>query len=294
MRILVTGICGLLGRAIAAEARTQGHAVVGVDSRPWPVGQTLPPGVHVLAGFFEDTKLMKELLISCDAMIHTAGPHGEQVGKLGLAEFLHLNVESVACLLETAWNVGVRHVILSSTMEIVLGRDWTASGAAFVDEESTPRPDSAYSIRRLLQEQLAREQSRLYDVSVASLRYMAFSDIPDETLGPRLLARSVSPRDVARAAIRAASLDGLKGDVFHIGPKTPLTNSDIVAAFSDSKAILEKYFPGAFPILDKHGFETKSRYFWPVTSIRKAKLILGWEPGYTFETWLIAHGWNKK
>jgi nucleoside-diphosphate-sugar epimerase len=293
MRFAITGICGRLGRAIAAEARAQGHTVVGVDTKPWPPRHSLPPGIHVLVGSFEDINLMKELLQSCDAVIHTAGLHGEHLGKSDLAEYLHLNVQSVARLFETALNVGVRRVVLSSTMEILLGRDWTASGAAFVDEESTPRPDSAYSISCLLREQLGRELSRLHDVSVSSLRYMAFSNTPDETLGLRLLARSVSSRDAARAALCAASLDGLKGEVFHIGPKTPLANSDIVAALSDSKVILEKHFPGATLILDKHGFNTKSEYFWPVTSIRKAKLILDWEPEYTFEVWLTAHGWVK-
>jgi len=30
----------------------------------------------------------------------------------------------------------------------------------------------------------------------------------------------------------------------------------------------------------------------PVTSIRKAKLVLGWEPRYTFATWLTEYGWK--
>jgi UDP-glucose 4-epimerase len=294
MKIFVTGVCGRLGRAIAAAAEAMGHAVVGVDLKPWPTNQSMPPNTQVFMRSFEDWQQTKELLESCDAMIHTAGAHGEHLDKLDLGEFLDINVAGAARLFEIALTSGVRRMVLSSTMEILLGRDFTASGATFVDEESAPRPDSAYSISRLLQEQLVRELSRLHNVSVASLRYMDFSDIPDEKLGPRLLARSVSPKDVARAVLRAASLDGLDGGVFHIGPKSPLTNSDIIAALSDSKATLEKHFPGAAMILETNGFAIKPSHFWPVTSIRKAKLILGWEPAFTFEAWLIARGWDKK
>jgi hypothetical protein len=35
-------------------------------------------------------------------------------------------------------------------------------------------------------------------------------------------------------------------------------------------------------------------HFWPITSIRKAKFVLGWEPRYTFETWLAEHGWQGR
>jgi nucleoside-diphosphate-sugar epimerase len=109
-----------------------------------------------------------------------------------------------------------------------------------------------------------------------------------------LLARSLAPSDVARAVLRVASMDGLRGDVFNIGPKTPLTNQDIIAAKTNPDAVVEKYFPGAVEVLKANGYKLTWDEFWPVTSIRKAKLILGWEPQYTFETWLGERGWKRK
>ncbi|HEX2734344.1 MAG TPA: NAD-dependent epimerase/dehydratase family protein [Polyangiaceae bacterium] len=46
MRVLVTGISGRLGRAIAEQLCAQGHEVLGIDKRPW---LDAPPGVEVVA-----------------------------------------------------------------------------------------------------------------------------------------------------------------------------------------------------------------------------------------------------
>lgn len=292
MKIFVTGIYGRLGRAIASEATVQGHTVVGLARRPRPPEVPLKKGVETTVGSYEDAALVERLMRSCDAVIHTAGPHGGHVEKLSLAEFLHSNVESVACLLETALRLGIRHVALSSTMDVLIGLDWAASGAVVLDEDSPPRTETAYGLSRLLQEQLGREFSRKYGISIASLRYMAFGYVKDADLGLSLLARRLSARDAARAAILAATKEGLVGDVFHIGPKSPLTNHDILVAMSTPEVVLEKYYPGAATIAKARGIKVVSDYFWPVTSIRKARLMLGWEPIYTFEKWLMENGWN--
>src|SRR5262249_7911520 len=145
MKLLVTGICGRLGRALAAEATAQGHSVTGIDLIPWPSNKAeLPHGVQVVQGTYEDPVFMEKIMPGCDAILHTAGPHGAFVKKLGLAQFLHSNVEKVAEMLELAVRAGVKGVALSSTMEVLLGRNWTMSGMAFVDEESAPQCDSAY------------------------------------------------------------------------------------------------------------------------------------------------------
>lgn len=295
MKLLVTGICGRLGRALAAEATARGHAVVGVDLIEWPAGKApLPQGVELVKGTYEDFPLMERLLPGCQALIHTAGPHGAFVKKLSLAQFIHSNVESVAQMLEIAVRTGVRNVVLSSTMEVLIGRGWDASGIGLVDEECPPRCDSAYSMSRVLVERLGCDFSSLHGINIASLRYVAFGYGSDSKLGPGLLARAMSPCDVARACLAAAGKDGLRGEVFNIGPKTPLTSIDIVAAQKDPVAVLEKFFPGAMEVLKANQFELKGDDFWPVTSIRKAQLILGWEPEYTFEKWLEERGWKRK
>ena len=45
--------------------------------------------------------------------------------------------------------------------------------------------------------------------------------------------------------------------------------------------------------IDQQGISLTHEHFWPVFSIRKAKLELGWEPQDTFEKWLRETGWDK-
>jgi len=292
MKLFVTGIAGRLGRAVADEAAKQNIDIVGLDHQPWPDDCELPGPVQTHIGTYEDVDLLEKLLDGCDGIIHTAGPNGEQLETVDLAGFLHLNVTCVATMLETAVKVGINNVALSSTMEVQIGRDWATSGAALIDEDAPPRTDSPYSLSRLLAEQLGQEFARQHGVSIISLRYMGFGYSTDAQMGPRLLARYVSTRDVARAVILGATTDGLTGEVVNIGPKTKLTNTDIAQAITDPHTVLEKHYPGAAAIIDQHGHKLTSDWFWPVVSIRLAKRLLGWEPQYTFEVWLTERGWQ--
>ena len=63
MKMVVTGICGRLGRALAIEASAHGHSVVGVDLMDWPAEEMpLPRGVELVKGSYEDFPLMEQLL----------------------------------------------------------------------------------------------------------------------------------------------------------------------------------------------------------------------------------------
>lgn len=293
MKLFVTGICGRLGRALVAEATEQGIEVIGLDQVPWPADRKLPPGVTTLEGSYTDLELVRRHLAGCDAIVHTAGPNGEHVKKLGYADFIDLNVTALAKLLELCQELGVNRAVISSTMEVMVGRDWSPSGAAIVDEDFAPMTDGRYATSRLLAETLGREYARQTGMSIASLRYMAFGYGRDESLGVNLLARSVASSDVARAVILAATKGPFEGDVIHIGPDTPLTNHDIIAAQSDPWAVVEKYYPGATEVLKRNGAELRWTNFWPATRIVKAKRLLGWQPRYTFDGWLKRHGWKQ-
>ena len=135
--------------------------------------------------------------------------------------------------------------------------------------------------------------ARQHDIATTCLRYCGFGYVPDEDLGPRLLARTASPRDVARATILAAARFDLRGEVFCIAPQAPHTLADMVGAFSDPHAVLEKYYPGASAILEAQGQALAPTNFWPITDARKARQVLGWRATWTFEKWLTMHGWKR-
>ena len=102
MKLLVTGVCGNLGKAVAKEASAQGMQVVGADIAPWPDDVELPANVTVHNVSYEDTDAMRPLLAGCEAIIHGSGLHGGHVATHSLEQFLQANVVSVARLLEAA------------------------------------------------------------------------------------------------------------------------------------------------------------------------------------------------
>lgn len=293
VKLAVTGLGGRLGRAVMDEAVSRGWTVIGMDQRPWSGPNALPVGVEFLVGSLDDAAVMNPVLDGATHVIHTAGLHGENLSTHGLADFLRSNVETVARLVEGCLEKDIRHICLSSTMEVLIGRDYRASGAAVVDEESPLRTDSAYAISRATMERLAVEMVRHRDVSLTILRYMGFGYKADQRLGLGLLSRHLTAQDAGRAAVLAVTTDGMKGEIFHIGPKSPLTNSDILHAAQDPAAVLENHFPGSVAVMERAGFPLSPEMFWPVTSVEKARRLLGWEPRYTFASWLADHGWQR-
>jgi len=285
MKLFVTGLCGRLGKAIAEEAADQGLQVVGIDVVPW-TGDDLPEGIEFHRGSFEDFGFVEPLMHGCGGLIHTAGLHGGHLEESGLQEYLRVNVVSCAGLLEAALGAGIRRFALASTMEVPAGRDWNGVGATIIDENTEPRTDSAYSLSRRLVEDLGKEFARQHGVSVALLRLCGFGWMPDAELGPRLLARTLPSRDVGRAMICAVQKDGLVGELFVIAPKSPLTERDMIAAFSDPWEVIERHYPGAAAILESRGVELEHGNFYPVSNISKAEHILGWTPKMTFDRWL--------
>lgn len=295
MKIFVTGAAGTLGSEVVRQAIKGGHTVVAVDIVP-PAAEQVPcAGITFHLGTFENLDEIDPLMAGCDALFHAAGLHGAMVGKAGLDAFLQSNVVATARMLEAAHRHGIRRVALSSTSEIVLGRDWLANGMSALDENSPPRCDSPYSLSRLLIEQLAAQMAQPWGMSIACLRYTYFDSREDLALGVNLLARMISVRDVGRAVFAALqSPHHLNGEVFHIGVDTPLTNRDIGAASIDPVAVVERHYPGAAAILERENIALQFANFWPLPTIEKAKKILNWSPQITFEWWLRQHGWNGK
>jgi nucleoside-diphosphate-sugar epimerase len=292
MKLLVTGICGRLGRALAQVADEQSMDVIGIDRVAWPDDLPKPGRVQTVVGCYTDTDLLRTLLPQCDAVAHTAGPHGSHIRTLDWAGFIDANVTAVCRMLEIARDSGVSSVVLSSTMEVVLGRDRQLAMPSITDEASPPMNNTPYGMSRLLMETMAREFSRQHNYATSCLRYMAFGFYSFEQLGPQLLTRHIDARDVARAVILAAGRDDFRGDILHISPEHPLRDSDIGDGFADPAAVLERYFPGANKILEAHGMAIAHDHMRRVTTNRKAKAVLGWEPHYTFERWLRMHGWT--
>ena len=99
-RILLTGSAGALGCAIREEGCDRFDLVcVDLD----------PKGKSVMhRGSFTDAVLMKRLLHDCDAVIHTAALHGENLKTHTPTQFTEVNVCGLITLLELCCELEVR------------------------------------------------------------------------------------------------------------------------------------------------------------------------------------------
>lgn len=293
MKLFVTGLCGSLGRALAREATSDGHRVVGINRGPWPDGEPMPTGTELVRCAMDDGLSIRDALVGCDALVHGAGLHQNNAGSADLAAFVHTNVELTAALLDQAYAAGIRRVVLCSSMTVQIGRKWDMMGACVVDESMPARVSHHYSVSKWMLERLGEAFCRTHpDVSLASLRHMAFG-AGDDGNPANLIARFLSCRDAARACLSALSVDGLRGEVFNIGSGSRLSNADICEAQIDPRAVVDRVWPGAMAILNREGYEVTSENFWPVASNAKSRATLGYEPIDTFEAWLVSKGWRR-
>jgi UDP-glucose 4-epimerase len=294
MKILLTGASGLLGQAIvqAAPGFAKKHSLslefIGIDIRE-PAANT--PNLEFHHGSYTDQALLEQLIPQCDAVVHTAALHGGCLKTHTPTEFIAENVGGLCTLLETCIKHQLRRVVFSSTMEILVGRDWYASGMQRLDEASPPRCDSIYSQSKLQGEHLGAYCARKFDIEFFALRYMNIEPPGYHPL--QLLGRGNSASDVALANLHAVIAPPIEFEVLLVAPETPLTNQDIVRAQSDPQAVLEGYWPGATAILEQNGLKIGPLFFANPININKTKRILKWQPTTTFETWLISQGWKR-
>ena len=292
MKILVTGINGRLGTALARLAAERGHEVIGISRSGWPSDQALPPGVTTKQMDTADLEAVKSLMDGCQAFIHTSGLHSSHLKTHSFGDFLDINVTQVGRLLSAAHSVGLTRICLSSTLQVQCGYTQRASGSMIIDESMPSRADTAYSISKCAMEVLGREMARAFGLSLLSLRLGAFGYQEDSALGPKLLNLALSAADAARAAYLAVEKIGFEGEPILIAPASPFTQADVIEGIQDPEGILEKYYPGSLAILRREGLAVAPSNFYSVCTIRRAKLLLDWAPGFTFESWLRLKGWQ--
>jgi nucleoside-diphosphate-sugar epimerase len=285
MKILLTGATGNLGRAIRRVAGDR-HQFVLMDVSDAVVQQG---GIR---GTVADAELVLRAAEGCDCIIHTAAMHGAWKDKASNAAFLQTNVLGAEYLFQAALKHGIRRVVMSSTMEVYVGYDWRAYGTALLDETLPPRPNWIYPTSKLMVEELGHMYARTAGLEVVQLRYMAFDDRPLDQLGLGLLCRWMTPDDVGRANLLAATRPGLRDEALNIGPETPLTQADAFDAAADPWRVLERHWPGCTPIVRRLGLDPAPELFWPVTRIDRARHALGWEPESSFAAFLRLHGWT--
>jgi nucleoside-diphosphate-sugar epimerase len=287
-KVLVTGGSGKLGRAVLRDLVAHGYDVLNIDQQALP--DPICPSVRIdLTNFGEVAAAIwggvDERKGPFDAVVHLAAIPAP--GLAANARTFANNVPTTYNVFEASRLAGIKNIVFASS-ETVLGLPFeTPPPYAPVDEEYYPRPESAYSLGKLLDETMAAQFCR-WDPSlrIVGLRFSNVMYPEDYAAFPRFDAdpRSrkwnlwgyIDARDGAQAVRRSIQADFTGFEAFIIA------NADTVMSRSNMSLLAE-----VFPDVPTKGNLTANG---TLLSIEKAKRMLGYSPQYSWRNELAQKG----
>ena len=281
MRIVVTGGSGKLGRAVVADLLDHGHEVWNVDLAPpredRPGSRFTRVDLTDFGQVYELVRGIDEGWATIDGIVHLAAIPGP--AQVPNAALFANNFTGTYNVFAAARHAGIRNVVWASS-ETLLGLPFdTPPPYAPLDEEYTVRPETAYSLGKALDEEMARHFCR-WDPGLKMIG-LRFSNVMEPADYARFPAFDADPlerkwnlwgyidaRDGAQAIRRALELDATGMDVFIIA------NADTVMSRA-SVDLMAEVFPGVEIRGTLGAHET-------LLSIQKARRVLGYEPAHSW------------
>jgi nucleoside-diphosphate-sugar epimerase len=281
-RVIVTGGSGKVGRACVEELLQHGYEVFNVDqARPT---KALCPFTRVdLTDFGQTVEALSgidDLYHGVEAVVHLAAiPAPAQFSN---SVTFTVNTVSTYNIFEAVRKLGIKNVVWASS-ETLLGIPYNVPPPYLpVDEEYPARPETSYSLSKLLGEEMAKQYCRWdQDLKIVGLRFSNVMEPEDYAKFPGYdsdaklrgwnLWGYIDSRDAAQA-IRKALEAPLKGFSAFI-----IANAETVMSRPNAELIAECY-PGV-PVQKGLGPNET------LLSIEKARRLLGYEP---------QHSWRKQ
>lgn len=283
-RVVVTGGSGKLGTAAITELLDHDWTVVNLDRAP--PATPLPAEVcHFTRVDFTDYGQTVEALTAIDggyrgvdALVHLAAIPGPSLAA-NAATYAN-NVTSSYNVFSAARLAGIRNVVWASS-ETLLGLPFDETPPPYipVDEEYPARPQSAYALAKLVDEQIAAQFCRWDpELKMIGLRFSNvmlpadYRRFPAFDADPKLrswnLWSYIDARDGAQAIRRALDHQATGLDVFIIA------SPDTVMSRPAAELVAE-VFPG-IPVTRELGAHDT------MLSIDKARRVLGYDPRYSW------------
>jgi len=296
-RVLITGIAGFIGSAIAHECATRGYEIRGIDNLTTGNIDNIADieEIEFYRGSLTNRRLLRTVCAGVDIVFHQAAL-ASVAGSIEDPASSHItNLDGTLNLLLEAQREGVKRVVYASSSAV-----YGDSTALPKSERMLPDPISPYAVQKLSGEYYMRTFAQIHGMETVCLRYF-------NVFGPRqsahssysgVLARFITSMlagvvpeiygngsqsrdfvyvdDVVEANMRAALADPAKasGEVFNI-------------ARGQSHALLETY-----GILSDHLHFKDGPEFRPArpgdihhseADISRARKELGYEPRVTFQ-----------
>ncbi len=279
MRIVVTGGSGKAGRWVVSDLRERGHDVLNVDVKH--DGSDF--GLCALADLADPGQAI-ELTAGADAIVHLAAIPAPELRSP--AETFRINALSTYNVFAAAERNAVRRVVWASS-ETVLGLPFdTPPLFAPIDESIEVRPESSYSLSKVLGEAMAVQFNRRTGIPFVGLRISNIMEPPDYAQFPAWqddpairkwnLWGYVDVRDVAQACRR-----GLEADV--TGAEVCIIAAADTVMVRPSAELMAQIFPAVPLRRPVTGRET-------LLSIERARHVLGYQPDHRWQDELAGPG----
>jgi nucleoside-diphosphate-sugar epimerase len=295
--IIVTGGSGKVGRACVRDLMEHDYDVTSIDMMP-PPGQTNPPTAGNVRYSRADVtdfgqamaalSMIDERVEKVTGVVHLAAipAPGQATNHVTFT----INTVSTYNIFEAARQLGIKNVVWASS-ETVYGIPYPKGPAYVPVDEEIQRPETAYSLSKLMGEEMAKQFCR-WDpkLKIIGLRFsnvmepQDYERFPSFDADPRSrhwnLWTYIDARDAAQA-IRLALESDIKGaEVFGIA------NADSVMSRSNEDLVNEVY-PKA---KRKAAFGKNDS----LISIEKARRMLGYEPQYQWRKQIAGGKKGKK
>lgn len=296
MKMFVTGSAGFIGSHLVEALLEAGHdvkALVRYNSRGATghlayIPEKLRSRLTIVSGDVRDTEFIERHIQHDDTVFHLAALIGIPYSYHAPRSYVQTNIEGTLSILEACRKKGVRRLVVTSTSEVY--------GTAIyspIDENHPLQGQSPYSASKIGADKLAESYYRSFDLPVVTFR-------PFNTYGPRQSARAILPTiisqvlggknpirlgsltpqrdltfvtDTVDGFIRAASVPGVEGQVFHIGQGKAVSMKELAeTVFSVLGKTVE------IRCDDARIRPEKSEVGLLLCQPEKAKRELGWEP----------------
>jgi nucleoside-diphosphate-sugar epimerase len=185
--VLLTGSAGRIGTALRRELGDR-IPFRGVDVKP------TPGAPDALVADLADWDATRRAVEGCWGVVHLAAKPDNGTY---YEELRPRNIDATYNVFEAARQAGVKKIVFASTNHVT-GMIEKEGGVASVN--SPIRPDSLYGVSKAFGEALGRYLSDNFALSVICLRIGSFSraDRLPDTMRPRGMRRTISPRDLAQ------------------------------------------------------------------------------------------------
>lgn len=168
MKILVTGGAGYIGSHMVRMLASRGYKAVVLDSLEFGHRESLPRDVPLIVGNVGDARVVLDTLndYKVEAVMHFAGYIAVEESVRDPRKYMRNNLLSPLTLLEAMKEVGVKHIIFSSTAAV-----YGTPVKVPIPEDHRKEPLSPYGLSKWCFEQLLAVYDRLAGIRSASLRY---------------------------------------------------------------------------------------------------------------------------